>query len=108
MRPSFVWLSALVLLLHVLAPVQVQARPGVRRARLRPTPEELVPWFREGAQVAEPHERSSVDAVPVAALFPELVTDTSALVPSEPVELEPDQRQASTCVAINIKPLRKQ
>lgn len=107
MRPSFLWLSALVLLLHVLAPVQ--ARPGVRRARLRPTPEELAPWG-EGAIVTEPPERSSVDPVPVAALFPELVTDTTGLVPSEPVEpdTEPDQRQAQTCVSINIKPLRKQ
>lgn len=106
MRPSFLWLSAVVLLLHVLAPVQ--ARPGVRRARLRPTPEELAPWG-EGAIVTEPHERSSVDAVPIAALFPDLVTDTTALVPSEPVEdTEPEQRQAQQCVSINIKPLRKQ
>jgi hypothetical protein len=105
MRLSTLSLSFLVLVL--LAPVQ--ARPGVRRARLRPTPEELVPWISEGAVVSEPHERSSVDPVPLAALFPDLVTDTNALVPSEPTEpVAPDQRQAQTCVSINIKPLRVQ
>jgi hypothetical protein len=110
------YVVAAVLVLCLMSPAA--ARPGVRPARLRPTPEELMP-LPLGATVSEPAERSSVEAVPIAAMLP--ISDTSAVViePSEPVLTEPVTppevtatapvtAQAPSCTEINIKPLRKQ
>jgi hypothetical protein len=71
----------------------------------------------EGAMISEPAERSSVEAVPIAAMLP--ISDTSAVAPSEPALTEPVTppeatatapvtAQATSCTEINIKPLRKQ